>query len=182
MLEDGGSFTDREVHKMLRLKGFECVGGEWFRCGAEDVVAAVIAVRTGTANVENRTQSFKMRPEQEKAVNRTTEYYRSAYEENSVRAPKFLWNAKMRFGKTFAAYQLAKRMGMTRILILTFKPAVQTAWRDDLLSHVDFEGWQFISNDSKEKSIHNINGQTKTDRLCASARFRIFSAKTGRAE
>ena len=103
MLEDGGSFTDREVHKMLRLK-------------AEDVVAAVIAVRTGTANVENRTQSFKMRPEQEKAVNRTTEYYRSAYEENSVRAPKFLWNAKMRFGKTFAAYQLAKRMGMTRIL------------------------------------------------------------------
>ena len=53
----------------------------------------------------------------------------------------------MRFGKTFTAYQLAKRMRMKRVLILTFKPAVQTAWREDLMTHVDFEGWQFISRD-----------------------------------
>ena len=32
-----------------------------------------------------------------------------------------------------------------RVLILTFKPAVQSAWREDLMSHVDFDGWQFIS-------------------------------------
>jgi hypothetical protein len=57
------------------------------------------------------------------------EYFKSAYEENSGRTPKFLWNAKMRFGKTFASYELAKKMGFKRILILTFKPAVQTAWR-----------------------------------------------------
>ena len=38
--------------------------------------------------------------------------------------------------------ELAKKMGFTRVLILTFKPAVQTAWREDLISHVDFEGWQ----------------------------------------
>jgi hypothetical protein len=53
----------------------------------------------------------------------------------------------MRFGKTFASYQLAKRMKWTKILVLTFKPAVQSAWEDDLNSHVDFEGWQFISPD-----------------------------------
>ena len=51
----------------------------------------------------------------------------------------------MRFGKTFAAYQLAKRMGWRKVLVLTFKPAVQSAWEEDLKDHVDFKGWQFIS-------------------------------------
>ncbi len=50
----------------------------------------------------------------------------------------------MRFGKTFAAYHLAKEMGWKKVLVLTFKPAVQSAWEDDLKSHVDFKGWQFI--------------------------------------
>ena len=51
----------------------------------------------------------------------------------------------MRFGKTFAAYQLARRLGWKKILVLTFKPAVESAWEEDLKSHIDFEGWQFIS-------------------------------------
>ena len=184
MKTDGSCFTDREVHAVLKLKGKKQLNAgedrnEWFKCSITDVKAAIAAVRTGTANVENRTQSFKMRPEQEKAVNRTTEYYRSAYEENSVRAPKFLWNAKMRFGKTFAAYQLAKRMGMTRILILTFKPAVQTAWRDDLLSHVDFEGWQFISNDSKEKIDSQYQRANKDRPIVCFGSFQDFLGENG---
>ena len=55
----------------------------------------------------------------------------------------------MRFGKTFASYQLAKRMGWKRILVLTFKPAVQNAWEEDLASHIDFKGWQFISRSTE---------------------------------
>ena len=148
MYPDGGSFTDKDVHKMLRRKQITGMGGEWFKCTVNDVLAAIIAVRNHTTNEENRTQTFRMRPEQEDAVNRTIAYYRSAYEEGSMRTPKFLWNAKMRFGKTFASYELAKKMGFSRVLILTFKPAVQTAWREDLISHVDFEGWQFISRDA----------------------------------
>ncbi len=35
----------------------------------------------------------------------------------------------MRFGKTFAAYQLTKQMGWRKVLVLTFKPAVQNAWQ-----------------------------------------------------
>ena len=54
----------------------------------------------------------------------------------------------MRFGKTFTTYQLAREMGWTRVLVLTYKPAVQTAWRDDLLGHVDFAGWQFVDRDT----------------------------------
>lgn len=51
----------------------------------------------------------------------------------------------MRFGKTFTSYQLAKQMNLKKVLVLTYKPAVETSWRDDLLSHVDFLGWQFVS-------------------------------------
>ena len=59
----------------------------------------------------------------------------------------------MRFGKTFAAYKLAQSMKLKRILVLTFKPAVESAWADDLYHHVDFKGWQFISN----KDARDIN-------------------------
>jgi hypothetical protein len=116
-------------------------------------MAAIVALRTGTANTENRTQTFKMRPEQFYAVDRTADYFYAAKKEAPDRPPKFLWNAKMRFGKTFASYQLAKKMGLKRVLVLTFKPAVESAWREDLVSHVDFEGWQFVSN----KDAHNNN-------------------------
>ena len=148
MYSDGGTFSDRDVHRALTKRGFTSAGGEWFRCSVNDVRAAYIAVRDGVENVENRTRDFKMRPEQEEAVVKTIEYYKSAIKERTTRSAKFLWNAKMRFGKTFASYQLAKRMGLNRILILTFKPAVQSAWEEDLLTHVEFEGWQFISRSS----------------------------------
>ncbi len=149
MKTDGSCFTDHDVHAVLKNKGFLRLNqgedrNEWFKCSLRDVQSAIIAVQTGSENMENRTQTFKMRPEQDLAVKQTINYFKSAYEENSGRTPKFLWNAKMRFGKTFASYQLAKAMDMKRVLILTFKPAVQTAWREDLMTHVDFEGWQFI--------------------------------------
>ncbi len=148
MLTDGSVFTDHAVHDILQKKGIKRVGGEWFKCSVKDVKAAIVAVRTDTLNLENRTQTFKMRPEQEQAVDKTFAYYKNMEVEGSGHIPKFLWNAKMRFGKTFATYELAKKMGCSRILILTFKPAVESAWRDDLLHHVDFKGWQFISRPS----------------------------------
>jgi len=47
----------------------------------------------------------------------------------------------MRFGKTFTAYQLAMKLGAKRILVVTFKPAVEDAWQTDLQNHKDFDGW-----------------------------------------
>ena len=149
MYPDGSSFTDHDVHRVLKRKQITGMGGEWFRCTVDDVRAAVLAVKNHTANVENRVNSFSMRPEQQEAVDKTAAYFQSAYAEDSTRYPKFLWNCKMRFGKTFASYQLAKRMGFKRILILTFKPAVVSAWQEDLNSHIDFEGWQFISRNTE---------------------------------
>ena len=147
MREDGSCFTDHDVHRMLRRRKITGVGGEWFRCTVDELEAAVLAVKTDTLNEENRTRTFAMRPEQAEAVNKTIAYFRSAKQDAPDRAPKFLWNAKMRFGKTFAAYELAKRMGLKKVLVLTFKPAVEAAWEEDLMTHKDFEGWQFICRD-----------------------------------
>ena len=146
MRNDGTAFTDHEVHRLLRLKGAQNPEGEWFRCTVEEVRAAIVAVRTGQLNDENRSLDFQMRPEQAEAVERTADYFTNWRKDrnNGNRPPHFLWNCKMRFGKTFAAYQLAKKMGWRKVLVLTFKPAVQSAWEDDLKRHLDFEGWQFI--------------------------------------
>ena len=145
MRDDGTSFTDHDIHKLLSSNGFENVGGEWFRCSADDVRNAWLEVRDRMDYEARRTEDFKMRPEQRAAVEKTEAYFRSCEQAGSHSAPKFLWNAKMRFGKTFAAYELAKRMGMKRVLVLTFKPAVEAAWQEDLETHVDFEGWQFVA-------------------------------------
>ena len=148
MRSDGSSFMDHAVHKKLAANGFENVGGEWFRCTADDVRNAWLAVRDRTSYERERTEDFSMRPEQLDAVNKTEAYFRACEQPGNRNAPKFLWNAKMRFGKTFATYQLARRMNMKRVLVLTFKPAVEDAWREDLESHIDFEGWQFVSRDA----------------------------------
>mgnify|MGYP000059619748 CR=1 FL=1 len=150
MRPDGTCFTDREVHAILKKRFRDPISQdttEFFRCTADDVAAAILAVRTGTQNLENRTQSFGLRPEQREAIDKAMEYYASAKEDRPDRTPKFLWNAKMRFGKTFAAYKLAQKLGCTKVLMLTFKPAVEAAWEEDLMTHIDFEGWQFICRD-----------------------------------
>ena len=149
MRQDGSTFSDHEVHRTLKKKGHKNTDGEWFECTIEDVKAAMLAIKNGDKNVENRTLDFKMRPEQEEAVAKTIAHFENFNAENLDKTPHFLWNAKMRFGKTFAAYQLAKKMGWKKVLVLTFKPAVQSAWQEDLQQHLDFEGWQFISRNEE---------------------------------
>lgn len=145
MRNDGTVFTDHDIHRYLRYVGIRNPDGEWFCCSVDRVREAIIAVRTGQMNEENRSLDFTMRPEQVAAVEKTAAYFKSFRKENGNKPPHFLWNAKMRFGKTFAAYQLAKKMGWRKVLVLTFKPAVQSAWEEDLKCHVDFKDWQFIS-------------------------------------
>lgn len=159
MCPDGSCFTDHDVHNILKRNCIKQLNegddrNEWFFCTVNEIRAAVNELKNGEIFNAQRTENFKMRPEQTRAVLRTMEYFESARKDDPTRAPKFLWNAKMRFGKTFAAYQLCRKMELSRVLVLTFKPAVESAWHEDLQSHVDFEGWQFISNkDAKNNKI-----------------------------
>lgn len=158
--EKGGFFRDSDVISRLVAKGIENprIGSsrEWVRCSVADVLTAIAELKEGTVYSGQHHQTFSMRPEQESAVEKTLEYFHSIWNESPNAIPRFLWNAKMRFGKTFTAYQLAKRLETKRILVVTFKPAVQDAWQDDLLNHTDFDGWQYL-NASAMKEAPNVD-------------------------
>ena len=146
--DDGSFFRDFDVRDRLKAKGFTQAVGEWMQCALADVQTAVTELRANTSYSGTHHDDFPMRAEQKVAVEKTYEYFRSIWAENDEAVPEFLWNAKMRFGKTFTAYQLAKRLEAQRVLVVTFKPAVEDAWQHDLESHVDFDGWQYLSRAS----------------------------------
>lgn len=146
--DDGTFFRDFDVRERLKAKGFANPTLEWMQCTVADVLTAITELRTGESVSGTHHETFPMRPEQKRAVEKTRDYFHSLWEEDMHAVPRFLWNAKMRFGKTFTSYQLAKSLGATRVLVVTFKPAVEDAWATDLLSHMDFDGWQYVSKSS----------------------------------
>lgn len=99
-----------------------------------------MAVYTTIEPVEAKTRrnppggrGIVLRPEQEQAVSVAFRYFKKG-----LKHPKFLWNAKMRFGKTLCALELARRMGeldaghrVRRTLIVTHRPVVNKSWKDD---------------------------------------------------
>lgn len=119
------------------------------QCTVADVRTVLTELRTGQKLSNNRHETFPPRQEQAEAVDKTHAYFQSIWNEDANAVPRFLWNAKMRFGKTFTTYQLAKKLSAKRVLVVTFKPAVEDAWQTDLESHVDFEGWQYLSRKSE---------------------------------
>jgi len=153
---DGSAFTDHDVHNALKKHNISNPEGEWFKCSVKDIESAVLEIKTGKFIENNRNLDFKMRPEQQNAVTKAIQYYKSFIKEIPEKTPHFLWNAKMRFGKTFATYQLAMKMKWTKVLVLTFKPAVQSAWEEDIKSHIDFKDWQFLSRNGLSYDEINI--------------------------
>jgi hypothetical protein len=146
--DDGTIFSDHEVRAALIRRGFESAELEWMRCSLRDVKTVLTELLTGQRFIGTHHQTFPMRREQAEAVKVTYAYFQSRWAEDKHAVPRFLWNAKMRFGKTFTTYQLAKKLAAKRVLVVTFKPAVEDAWQTDLEAHVDFDGWQYLSKSS----------------------------------
>ncbi|MGB3321223.1 MAG: GIY-YIG nuclease family protein [Mycolicibacterium fortuitum] len=143
--DDGSTFSDHQVRARLRAKDFANPQLEWMQCAVADVATVITELRTGQKLTGTHHETFAMRPEQTAAVDKADAYFQSIWSEDANAAPRFLWNAKMRFGKTFATYQLAKKLGAMKVLVVTFKPAVEDAWQRDLELHADFDGWQYLS-------------------------------------
>jgi hypothetical protein len=158
--DDGRVLTDHLVRAALVRNGFANSELEWVRCSVKDVRSVLTELRTGQQFTGTHDQSFVMRREQTEAVNKTHAYFHSIWTEDMNAVPRFLWNAKMRFGKTFTTYQLAKKLGARRVLVVTFKPAVEDAWQTDLESHVDFDGWVYLSRNSEKKDPTKIKRKT----------------------
>jgi hypothetical protein len=154
----GEVFRDHSVHAQLvragatRALDVDGTPTEWFEATVEEIRAAINAVRSGL-QLDRLTEraSFPMRAEQRAAVEETAVYFRDHADDGQP--PHFLWNAKMRFGKTFTSYQLARQMGWTRVLVLTYKPAVEASWRDDLEGHTDFTDWRFKGKDDSAADL-----------------------------
>jgi len=157
--DDGTVFLDHDIHTILNELGYpkqiSDMGGktEEFRISessAKIVISEYILGKTidEIRRKVNKPLSFGMRQEQSDAVDKAYEYFLSEGE-----GSEFLWNAKMRFGKTFAAYQLALKSKWKKVLILTYKPSVLGAWKNDLLNHEDFDGWEFISRDDNTDEL-----------------------------
>lgn len=178
MGEDGTLIRDFDVRERLKAKGFDNPTLEWMACTVDDVKMAITELRLGQELTGTHHEDFEMRPEQKGAVVKTHDYFHSIWKEDIHAVPRFLWNAKMRFGKTFAAYQLAKKLGATRVLVVTFKPAVEDAWSTDLLSHQDFDGWQYLSRTSGLD--HGAVDPSKVDRKRPLVYFGSFQDLLGR--
>jgi len=146
--DQGQAFRDSSVHQKLTANGAHKVHNEWFEATLDELKIAIAEIKQGRK--VTAPERFPMRPEQRESVKITADYFRRQTE---TKAKHFLWNAKMRFGKTFASYQLALEMGWTKLLILTYKPAVEDSWKNDLKQHQDFEGWQFIGKEDDFEKI-----------------------------
>jgi hypothetical protein len=171
--DDGGIFSDHDVRAALVRKRFENPELEWMRCTVKDVKTVLTELRKGKRFTGTHHETFAMRAEQRAAVEKTHAYFHSIWKEDMHAVPRFLWNAKMRFGKTFTAYQLAKKLGAKRVLVVTFKPAVEDAWQTDLENHVDFDGWQYLS-------LHFGSDPTKASRKKPLVYFGSFQDLLGR--
>lgn len=137
-ISNGGmpkAFRDRAVHNVLLRSGvkrhefkIENAGKEWFKTDLETVKKAIVAVKEGRSslNPDDVTEDespIVFRPEQAKAIKDTITQFK--------KGDRMLWNAKMRFGKTLSALQVAKQMGFTKTLIFTHRPVVSDGWYDD---------------------------------------------------
>ena len=133
-----GYFKDRDFHNYLtRIKQVpKEKGSEWFdytpdMSKAERDFQDFVFQRYDFPQ-EKRGQDYQLRREQTEAVTQTKDYFESAGSE-------FLWNAKPRFGKTLATYDLARQLKATNILVVTNRPAIANSWFDD---YETFIGWQ----------------------------------------
>jgi hypothetical protein len=166
--EDGSFFNDADVHNKLEEMGFEkqtnisSTDSEFFKCTLDDVKKAVLAVKTRSA-VSRAMYDFKERPEQLEFVDKADAYFNKPGNDG-----RFLLNGKMRFGKTFATYKLAKKRKWSKVLILTFKPGVHDSWKEDLLNHKDFVDWDFTSRD------YNTERKFTKDKLICFGSFQDF--------
>jgi type II restriction enzyme len=165
------SFTDKAFHKFLEKKDIKRkleLGQEWFYFNGEprkskDLFDLFRKEKFSALQNDNGKIDYNLRFEQEEAVKKAIEYFKE------TEKGKFLWNAKPRFGKTLASYDLAKRLSAKKVLILTNRPAIANSWFDDYKMFVD--GFAFVSTTDSIKNRGTLtreqyinSGKDKDDR------------------
>jgi len=129
------AFRDYKVHEVLMRSGikhhyFDTVKkqNEWFKVDLKTAVQCIKAVKAGhksltASEITTGNDPIVFRPEQLDAIKATI----SQFKKND----RMLWNAKMRFGKTLSALEVANRMNFKKTIIITHRPAVNVDWFED---------------------------------------------------
>ncbi len=140
------SFTDRAFHRYLERLGIERqTGHEWFAIEPAQAKKYFYDFREdhGVIHADESNSSvlpYTLRFEQNQAVDKTVHYF------DTHPHGEFLWNAKPRFGKTLATYDLCKRIDAKKILIVTNRPAIANSWYSDYETFLGQQsGYLFIS-------------------------------------
>lgn len=129
-------YTADDVYRQLRKMGapsksFETINREpadiWFVTNLATIKDAIAEIKAGNGAGYGE---IKFRPEQEKAISETVSYFKKDFKDVK-KGKAFLWNAKMRFGKTLSGLEVAKRMEFKSTLIITHRPVVDKGWHDD---------------------------------------------------
>ncbi len=119
------SFKDYHVHDEILKKqsGLVEKAQEWFTNVPED---ELIELFNGLRHKDEIKKIYTPRKEQQDCIDSIKAYF------DKNPHGRFLLNCKMRFGKSFTTYKYCEDAGLDRILILTFIPAVESSWREDL--------------------------------------------------
>ena len=94
----------------------------WYHCFLAEIQEAINKIKNGQVAGYG---AIKFRPEQDMAIGNTVAHFRKP------NGKAFLWNAKMRFGKTLSGLEVAKQLGYKSTLIITHRPVVDKGWHDD---------------------------------------------------
>ena len=143
-------FRDNDFRHYLVKLGYEKMPkNEWVNILPSDAKNKFYLYResNGIISQDEDPVDYKLRPEQDNAISLTVDYFTN--HDNS----EFLWNAKPRFGKTLSVYDLCKRMGFKKVLIVTNRPAISTSWYDDFAKFLtEKSGYRFVSTDENLKN------------------------------
>jgi len=144
-------FADYDVHQVLIRSGYKRKSenvrntrSEWFEIDLGVAKKAIQAVKESRQSLTTKEKTasepaaFPFRPNQREAIDKTLKAI-------TKKRKHFLWNAKMRFGKTSAAMQVAKEAGMKNVLIVTHRPSVNVDWSADFKEIFGGTDYQYAS-------------------------------------
>lgn len=158
-IEKVKAFRDKKVHDVLirssierHIFNIENQGTEWFKTDLETAKRAIQAVKNGQASlnpddISEDNSPIIFRPEQKEAIKATIKQFKVG--------DRMLWNAKMRFGKTLSALEVAKEMGYKKTLIFTHRPVVSDGWYEDFKKIFRNTDYVFGSK-TKGEAIDNL--------------------------
>ena len=146
--EAGGAFRDGDFHAYLRQVGVERElkpeRTEWHRFdGAAKSSIDYFNSFAGHDFADFQASGeddYQLRPEQKAAVDQALTVF-------SEGGAEVLWNAKPRFGKTLTTYDLVRKLGAKRVLIVTNRPAIANSWFDDFTRFIAHQTtYKFVSD------------------------------------